>query len=307
MIALVTGGSGLLGRALVERLHAQGKTVVSLSRHQAWPPVPEVFYHRGDILQDDLGWNANDKRQIDAVYHVAGMVNLAPRDPKGVIWATNVQGTQNVVDFCLRHQVPHLYYVSTAYTSGRNPYEESKAKAEAIARSAVSEVTVFKPSILLSVGAQRLEHFPQFAFTLIRVHRRADLIRRKLEGTLRLPVLEPTFRMKGNPSGRLNLVLLEDVASAMASIKQPGTFWLTNPSPPTMQQVADWLGDVALLKITVSPSFSATPLEAAFQRLTRALQPYLSGDDDFSSWLRPGQSMITRETIADMVANMLQA
>jgi nucleoside-diphosphate-sugar epimerase len=242
---------------------------------------------------------------ISAVYHLAGTINLARRDDKRQIWNTNVIGTRNVIDFCKRYQVPHLYYVSTAYTLGRNPYEISKEAAEILVRaSGIPKITIFKPSIVMGDGAHfRLEHFPLFALALIKVHRRADLIRRKIEGSLHLPPIEPGFRLCGNPDGYLNLVPVSDVVRMMARVTMPGTFWLTNASPPTMQELADWLGEAVLLKLTVVHDFTANPIEYAFQRITAAFQPYLEGDA-FPSDVYV-EKPITRETITEMVARVL--
>ena len=89
----------------------------------------------------------------------------------------------------------------------------------------------------------------------------------------------------------------------MASITKPGTFWLTNPNPPTIQELADWLGEAVLLKLVVTPQFTPSPTEYAFHRLTAAFQPYLQGDyfpSDISV-----ERPITKDTIAEMVARVV--
>ena len=310
---LVTGGSGFLGRALIDRLHGKGETIVSISRRL--PPTVEmqkgILYLRGDVSLPDLGlgdaFSPATCPDIRAVYHLAGVINLAKHDDKKeTIWTTNVTGTRHVVDFCKRNHVPHLYFASTAYTLGRNAYEISKEVAEEIVKgSGIPDVTIFKPSIVLGTGDHfKLEHFPMFAAALIRVHRRADLVRRKIEGTLRLPVIEPLFHLKGNPEGKLNMVPVDDVVRMMSSITKAGTFWLTNPNPPTMQEMADWLSEAILVRLVVSPKFATTPLEFGFQRLTAAFQPYLYGDD-FPSDLFV-EKTITKETISEMVAQVVR-
>jgi nucleoside-diphosphate-sugar epimerase len=306
MTILVTGGSGFLGKALVDRLR-RGEEVASVSRRlpDADQMQEGVSYWPGDVLQPNLGLVGPYKR-ITAVYHLAGVVNLSLHDKNDLTWRTNVEGTINVVKFCRQHEVGHLFFASSAYTLGRNPYEKSKAEAEKmVASSGLPQITIFKPSIVMGNGDHfRLEHFPQFALTLIKMHRRADLIRRKIEGTLRLPVIEPVFRLKGNPEGKLNIVPVDDVARMMAFVKKPGIFWLTNPNPPRIQDLADWLGEAVLLRLVVAPKFNAMPLEYGFERLTAAFQPYLRGEDDFRSDLFV-EKRITKETIAEMVAQVV--
>lgn len=300
MNILITGGTGFLGSALMPHLVSQGHHLTCLSRlpTDSWWSILN-----GDILKPNLGISFETEIEFDAVYHLAGSVNLSPRDRDGKIWDTNFRGTKNVVDFCLQHNIPHLFFVSSAYTLGRNPYEESKRWAESLVGScSIPRITIFKPSIILGTADHfRLEHFPQFATLLIRVHKRADLVRRKIEGSLHLPVIEPVFHLRGNPDGRLNLVSVNSVASAMAEITSPGVFWLTNPAPPRMSEIAAWLGEAVLLKLIVAEKFNATPIELAFERLTAAFKPYLGGDD-FHSDLK-GCPPITRETINDIVAH----
>ncbi|GAH30494.1 unnamed protein product, partial [marine sediment metagenome] len=48
---------------------------------------------------------------ISAVHHLAAIHRLS-EDKDGSIWQTNVEGTQNIIDFCLKHNIPHLYFTS---------------------------------------------------------------------------------------------------------------------------------------------------------------------------------------------------
>ena len=110
---LITGGSGFLGQALTERLLAKGLKIYSLSRH---PPEPRgnLIPLFGDITKPLLGL-METPRDIHAVHHLAAIHKLG-EDWDGSIWQTNVQGTENVIDFCLRNKIRHLYFTSSAYT-----------------------------------------------------------------------------------------------------------------------------------------------------------------------------------------------
>lgn len=278
MNILVTGASGFLGTALVPRLLEKGHKIYAVSRH---PPAPaeNLIPLQGDILEPDLGLTAIPQ-DISAVQHLAGIHKLG-KDTDGSIWAVNVTGTRNVIDFCLKHKVPHLYFTSSAYTFGRNVYERSKAYCEYMVNNCdIPEVTVFKPSIIMgSPGGFYPGHFAQFVKLLIKVHQRAEIIRRKIEGTLRLPIIEPIFRMKANPQGKLNLVPISAVAEAMATIDKPGVYWLTHPEPPTLEQLSEWIGEFILVKIKIDAGFKPTPIETMFERMAAAFQPYLWGDN----------------------------
>lgn len=275
---LLVGGSGFLGKALTPFLLAKGHRVYSLSRH---PPAPadNLIPLDGDILLPNLGLKEVPD-DISAVHHLAAIHRL-DESKAAETWETNVLGTENVVLFCEEHKIPHLFFTSTAYVCGRNSYERSKSICESmVMRSAISKKTIFKPSIIMPTENQAyFGHFIQFALLVVKVHQRAEMIRRYLEGELRLPVLRPSFRVLGNPDGYLNLVALDDVVTAMAEIEDEGTFWLTNPSPPKIKELAEWIGEVILVDIKIAPLFKPTPIEATFQRMAKAFSPYLWGDN----------------------------
>lgn len=297
---LVTGASGFVGQALIPRLLKKGHTVYGLSRHSP-PPAENLVPLKGDITQLNLGLEKIPE-DIDACYHLAAIHHLG-EDKDHSITKTNIDGTYNVIKFCIERKIPHLFFVSTAYTLGRNPYERSKTICELmITRSKIPKVTIFKPSIIMGTAANPYPgHFSQFVSLVIKIHRRAELIRRNVEGVLRLPVIEPVFRVKGNPEGKLNLVAVDAVAEAMASIDKEGTVWLTNPDPPTLGQLVEWVGEFIIIDMRIEPDFRSTPIEAVFQRMAAAFGPYLQGDD-FPSDLE--SCPISREFIHETIRTM---
>lgn len=286
MAILVTGASGFVGSAFIPLLIEKGHRVYGLSRH---PPIGsrDLIPIVGDITESNLGLK-DVPQDIEVIYHLAGIHTLNHEDKDGLIWKTNVDGTRNVLEFCLKHDIPRLYFTSTAYTWPVNPYGLSKIENEiAIAEFAKEhniEVTILKPSIVMGTAEHPYPgHFSRFISAVIQIHRRAEVIRRKIEGSLRLPVIEPLFRIRGNPEGKLNLIQIDQVARGIANIEEAGTFWLTHPDPPTLQQLADWIGELIMVRMKFEPEFKPTPIEAAFQKMTAAFTPYLQGDNFLSN------------------------
>lgn len=292
----------MVGSALTKRLLGQGHTVYSLSRHPV-ESTGNLVGIPGDILLHNLEILATPTQGFAACYHLAALMKLG-KDHDGLIWQTNVEGTANVLDFCARYDIPHFYFCSTAYTQGRNTYENSKKVCELMVKeSDIPHKTIFKPSIIMpELGQVSSQHFLQYVMLLIRVHRRAELIRRRIEGTLRLPVLRPVFRIRGNPGGFLNLVTVDAVADNMAAIKDDGTYWLTNPSPPTLKQVTEWVGDCIMVELDACERFNPTPLELAFEKMTDAFAPYLQGDKFHSDITA---SSITKEYIEESIKKLV--
>ncbi len=108
--ALVTGGGGFLGGAIVERLRARGDRVRSFARG-AYPALEAagVEVVRGDLT--DAGAIADAVRGVDVVFHVAA---------KAGVWGSyesyhdaNVVGTRNVLRACRAHGTPRLVYTSS--------------------------------------------------------------------------------------------------------------------------------------------------------------------------------------------------
>jgi len=305
MAVLVTGASGFVGSVLVPLLLEQGHKVYALSRH---PPIgsAKLVPLVGDVTEENLGLYSVPQN-IDAVYHLAGIIRLG-KDKDGSIFQTNVEGTKNVISLCVKRGIRHLYHMSTAYTyEYHNDYGRSKAQAEMLVlESDIPDVTVFKPAIIMGTeDAPFPGHFVQFASGIVRVHRRADAIRRKIEGEMRLPILEPAFRVRGNPKGYLNLIQVNQVAGAIANITNTGTYWLTNPKPSTLQELLDWISETINVRVVFLPEFKPTPLEAIFQRLSALFQPYLWGSD-FKSNL-PLCPPISKEFIQATLKTSLKA
>ena len=156
---LVTGGTGFLGGAIVERLLADGQRVKALARSEGSARTLResgAELVRGDVL--DLGALASAMDGCDVVYHAAGANAFCVRDPSPM-FEVNVQGSQNVVRAAARAEVKRLVYTSSAATLGENKgtvgneqsphrgwflseYERSKFEAERAVFEAADETGV---------------------------------------------------------------------------------------------------------------------------------------------------------------------
>jgi dihydroflavonol-4-reductase len=167
----VTGGSGIVGSALLERAVAGGHDVRALARSpqavakvegRGAEPVP------GDIL--DLEALRRLVAGADWVFHVAGVNEMCPRDPAAMD-RVNVVGTGNVVEACRAAGVGRLIHTSSAVAIGESQgsvgsedsthrgrylsrYERSKHLSEEVALGAGPglEVVVVCPSSVQGPG-----------------------------------------------------------------------------------------------------------------------------------------------------------
>ena len=110
MNALVTGGGGFLGSAIVRRLHQRGDQVSSLSRgHYTELTALGVTQHQGDIA--DTIAVSRAAAGCDIVFHVAAKAGVGGRYAD--YYRANVTGTANVLSACRHHGIPRLVYTSS--------------------------------------------------------------------------------------------------------------------------------------------------------------------------------------------------
>jgi uncharacterized protein YbjT (DUF2867 family) len=134
MKVLVTGGTGLVGRAAVSRLVEQGHTVRLLSRNaeaDALEWTDGVEPYPGSVSDADRVRGAAEG--CDAVLHVAGIVAEDP--PHVTFQAVNVEGTRNVVREARRAGTRRFVHVSSLGAEvGKSDYHRSKLAAEEVVR-----------------------------------------------------------------------------------------------------------------------------------------------------------------------------
>lgn len=175
-MVLVTGASGLLGLHLVRALSAAGEQVRALY-HSRQPELPEGSRPERIewISADLLDFTAMDLAfaGVRTVYHCAAVVSYDPRD-RDWLMQVNVEGTAQLVNLCLHHQVDKLLHVSSVATLGdetfpvliheqsarneeepRSVYAQSKYRAEMEVWRGMAEglqAVIINPSIMLGEG-----------------------------------------------------------------------------------------------------------------------------------------------------------
>lgn len=205
---LVTGGTGFLGRRLVERLLDEGRSVAVLGRTPSTELVARgVRFSRASLDDPDAVRDAC--AGMETVFHVAARVGVWGRYED--YFRTNVSGTRAVIEGCRRHGVKHLVYTSTPSVvyNGRDlagadeslplttdcpsPYPLTKAIAERevlAANSATLRTVALRPHLIWGVGDPHL---------VPRILARADAGR---------------LRIVGNGRNRVDLVHVENAVDA---------------------------------------------------------------------------------------------
>lgn len=115
---LVTGGSGFLGRHLIDALLADDQpeseiVVFDLRPYQHHHPATSSRIHARTGTVTKLGDVMKACQDVDIVYHCVSADPLDDRNQK-LMWSVNVEGTKNIIEACKQCCVPKLVYVSTA-------------------------------------------------------------------------------------------------------------------------------------------------------------------------------------------------
>lgn len=154
MTIAVTGATGFVGQALLDRVLDAGVAVKALARREQ-PAREGVEWVKGDLdTKDALRALA---RGAEAVIHVAGVVNDAAQFESG-----NVLGTLNVIEAAKAEGVPRLIHVSSL--SAREPelsaYGTSKARAEKLVMASGLDWTIVRPPGIY--GPRDVDYFEMF-------------------------------------------------------------------------------------------------------------------------------------------------
>lgn len=221
MRVLVTGGSGVVGRATVRRLRARGHTVRLLARGAA--EAVREFPDGVEPWPADLATGerlAGAAEGCEAVLHLAGKVH--EETPGRTFRALHIEGTRRLVAEAARAGARRFVYVSSLGADrGRSAYHRSKRAGELEAMRFPGAWLVVRPGNVYGPGDEVLS-------LMLKVLRTAPLI----------PV--PWGRWRVQP------VWVEDVAEALARAVEPDApsgvvLELAGPEAVTIDEVLDHL------------------------------------------------------------------
>ncbi|MEQ9423791.1 MAG: NAD-dependent epimerase/dehydratase family protein [Cyclobacteriaceae bacterium] len=118
----VTGASGHIGYNLCEMLLAQGHEVRVLQHSKKSTLNENLEVINGSVTDQ----NDTDKlcRGIDAIFHLAAFISIDSLRHQSKLREVNVQGTQNIINSCLKNGVSKLIHFSSI--DAFNPWPQSE-------------------------------------------------------------------------------------------------------------------------------------------------------------------------------------
>ena len=262
MRAIVTGGGGFLGKAIVTQLRARGDEVTVLARGRY--PAVEALGARcvsWDLTQDTPGL-ADQLRGADVVFHTAARAGVW--GSRAEFEAINVGGTERILAACQAAGVPKLVHTSSpSCTFGGGDHEgvreadcpyperfdaiypETKARAERLILGANS------PTLATVSLRPHLIYGPEDPHLLPRV------VARAAQGRLAIV---------GDGKNRVGLTYVDNAAAAHLSAADalPGAcaghaYFITDPEPVALWP---WINRV-LAALGIAPVTRRVPLGLA--------------------------------------------
>ncbi|MCV9929292.1 NAD-dependent epimerase/dehydratase family protein [Flavobacterium sp. LS1R49] len=128
-MVLITGGTGLVGAHLLLHLIENGDNVRAIYRNaEKIERTKSVFdLYKKSHLFESIQWIEADILDvpslevafidIEYVYHCAALISFDPKD-EDLVRKTNIEGTANIVNFCIAKQIKKLCFVSSIAALG---------------------------------------------------------------------------------------------------------------------------------------------------------------------------------------------
>ncbi|QMW04622.1 SDR family oxidoreductase [Spirosoma foliorum] len=155
---LVIGASGFVGRYLTRQLLADGYQVRCLARNP--DKVKDLAESGCEVVQGDITDKASVQQaleSIDAVY--VSIHTLAPQHSSTAeqgFMDIEMNGLQNIVEGCQRHQVRRLIYVTSLGISAhsKDAWTRGRWKAQQYLLNSDLDVTIIQPGMIVGIGGQ---------------------------------------------------------------------------------------------------------------------------------------------------------
>ena len=277
MNIFLTGATGFLGGRLIQNLSREGHTLYVLARNleKAEQLIQKtadlkgsIHIIQGDITVPHLGITKEAEKEllnkIDVFYHMAALVKF-DLDLKEELFQINYSGTKHALDAAKKMGVSHFYYVSTAYTLGKdeyakeelhsldrafnNPYEESKCKAEHLCMEYKDSyhITILRPAII--IGDSKTGEADS-KFTLYGLLRSLEVFKKRFQ---RKGINDRIFHLLCEEGSTQNLVPVDYVADVLSGVLRKGRenniYHITNSQPPLSADVFQIMREKAGLEI----------------------------------------------------------
>ncbi len=233
----ILGGTGFVGRHLLNRLSREGYELKVLTRHRE--------RHRDLLVIPTLSLieaDVHDPRVLkahfagcQAVINLVGILNDRHRDGRG-FYQVHVELPRKVIEACRENGIQRLLHMSALNADPQGPslYLRTKGEGEALVQGSGLKVTSFRPSVIF--GPE--DHFYNRFATLLK--------------------LSPLVFPLACPRARMAPVYVGDVVCAYATaLKEPATvgqrYDLCGPHVHTLQEIVAYTRELLGVRRLILP------------------------------------------------------
>jgi UDP-glucose 4-epimerase len=234
---VITGISGTMGRLLAKTLHRDHK-VVGIDR-RPFPEAPrDIELNRIDIRSRRCE-DVFRTHKVDVVIHLNIMHD--PRRSAEERHTFNVIGTQQLLEYCVRYDVPKLIVLSTANVYGPHPRNMRYLSEDAPLMAGATDMGMRDLIELDMLCCSFFWQHPEVETVVLRPVHILGTVQNAASNYLRLPRIPKLLGF--DPV--LQVVHEEDVVRALIKTLQPGAwgvFNVTGPPAVPLSAILDELG-----------------------------------------------------------------
>jgi len=246
MRILVLGGYGLIGLAVVRRLHRMGHEVVGLgrSRYTGEKACPDVSWIEADISRhtDSSAWNAH-LADVDAVINASGALQDGAKDNLDL---SQSKAMVALIDCAQKMKVKRFIQISApgAEPDASTAFMRTKAAADDRLRRSDLAWTILKPGLVIGAQAyggtaliRMLAGFP-VVLPLVFANSRVQTV--GLDDVVDCVVAA----LDGDIPAGTDLDLVEPDAHTLRQVVESFRRWLGFPEAVAVVRVPHWLGAI---------------------------------------------------------------
>jgi uncharacterized protein YbjT (DUF2867 family) len=250
----VFGGTGFLGRRIVERLLAHGFAVRAAARHpQPVRVLAGAEADRVEPLKADINDEASVAAALEGGWGAVNAVSLYVESGGATFRRVHVEGAARLARLAREAGVARLVHISGigADPGSRSSYIAARGRGEEAVRAEFPSATIVRPAVMFGSDDAFL--------TMLR----------------RLVRLMPVLALFGRGETRLQPVHVGDVAEAVARIlareEEGGLYELGGPRVTTYAEL------VRTIRQRTGSRTLLMPMPFAFWRVTGAVAEFLPG------------------------------
>jgi uncharacterized protein YbjT (DUF2867 family) len=234
--ATVFGGTGFLGRCVVQHLLDHGFDVRVASRHPE--RVAQVFRNRSselEVVRADVGDDRSVMNAVAGAFAVVNAVSLYVERGSDTFRSIHIDAAERVAKYSRESGVQRLAHVSGigADAQSHSSYIRSRGEGETAVRAAFSEATIIRPAVMFG---------PDDAFLI---------------PLMKMLRMFPVFPMFGRGQTALQPSYVEDVGEAVARCfdapEAAMTYELAGPNTYTYKELLQTLCNYLDIRRVLAP------------------------------------------------------